>query len=327
MSTPPFLDHLIFFLPCDPKTSTPLIFPSLAKAFTTVPGGTHADGLTANTLIPLADGSYIELICFLPSAPADAVADHWWGPDRERKGWVDWCLTTEGSAGGNCEKVNGSGNEKVYAKPIRGGRKRVDGVQVEWEVTFPLVTENMVSSAAGNEDADAKKREEDEVNLRNGQSLRGLLPFFCHDITPRDVRVPAYSPSKPHPCGALGVQDIDILVRDKVTLDRITPIYERVLGPQEILSEDLDGKAVKFHLGRVKEPGVESPLGKDVAVWLRVATSEPDIKCLSGREFCVRSVLVVGEGKATVIGGNGEEEDLYCMEVVRARMTERTMGV
>jgi hypothetical protein len=176
---------------------------------------------------------------------------------------------------------------------------------VEWEVTFPLD-----SGGDGDNNGAVKEQEEkEELNVRNGQSLRGLLPFFCHDITPRDVRVPAYSPSKPHPCGALGVDNIVILVRDKATLDRVTPIYERALGPQKMLSGD--GRAVMFRVGRVKEPEVESGLEKHAVVWLRVATLEKDVEYLGGREFCVRSVLLVGEGRATVIGGNDDEEDLY----------------
>jgi hypothetical protein len=42
--------------------------------FVVAPGGEHADGLTRNALIPLHDGSYLEIVAFLdPDNPRDNV--------------------------------------------------------------------------------------------------------------------------------------------------------------------------------------------------------------------------------------------------------------
>lgn len=45
-----------------------------------------------------------------------------------------------------------------YKKPMHGGRKRPDGKELEWEVSMPV------------------------------QSDKGW-PFFCYDLTPREIRV------------------------------------------------------------------------------------------------------------------------------------------
>ena len=44
--------------------------------FRVTPGGEHADGLTRNALVPLADGTYLELVSFVD--PAD-TRDNVWG--------------------------------------------------------------------------------------------------------------------------------------------------------------------------------------------------------------------------------------------------------
>jgi len=49
-----------------------------------------------------------------------------------------------------------------YVTEVHGGRVRPDGTELQWMVTFPLL------------------------------STRGVLPFFCRDLTPRERRVCAY---------------------------------------------------------------------------------------------------------------------------------------
>lgn len=69
-----------------------------------------------------------------------------------------------------------------YAQPIAGGRKRPDGVELKWKVTFPTGVE------------------------------RGVVPFWCHDVTEREKRVPVSAEATSHPCGALGVAGVRVEV-------------------------------------------------------------------------------------------------------------------
>jgi len=318
-TSPPSIDHLILYLPRDPLTSTPRLPQSLKSAFTIHPGGTHADGLTANVLIPLADNSYIEIIWFLPSAPADSIRDHWWGSDADRKGWADWCLTTFGEDAGareNWEGVNSVGKgekgekkKNVYARPIRGGRKRPDGVSVEWDVTFPLVVDKK-----GDEEGEAE-----EVNVRNGQALRGLLPFFCHDVTPRHVRVPAYSTAQPHPCGALAVLSLTVLVRDMEMFNRFRAIYAKTLRTEHGVGggaqANEDEKEIKdvYEVSRVQEVGgLKAP-----RVILKLVVTSEEKERVKERGFAFGDVVFAakarkGEEEGTVvrIDGMGGEEGL-----------------
>jgi hypothetical protein len=210
------LDHLILFLPVDPDTNLPNVPNLFSKNFTLTPGGIHADGITSNTLILLADGVYIELISFIDSSK---VPTHWWGPDATYLGWKDWCLTNSKSPEENYKKV-----KETHAEPIRGGRKRADGVDVAWAVTFPK-------------------------GDHGGQDTRGRIPFFCHDVTPRDVRVPLSPEKTTHPCGALGVQELTVVIKDQALLDETRRAYASLLSSEEIYN----GDEVVFRLGRVHE--------------------------------------------------------------------------
>ena len=101
-----------------------------------------------------------------------------------------------------------------YEKPVEGGRKRDDGQEVKWKVTFPQLGEG-----------------EDKFQ-------RGELPFFCHDITPRCLRVPISKENTTHPSGAYGINSIRVFVPEnrvpvlveayKAILDTLpgTSIYE-----------------------------------------------------------------------------------------------------
>lgn len=238
------LDHLILFLPADPTTNLPAIPPLFTQNFTLTPGGTHADGLTSNTLIPLSDGSYIELISFLsPDAPT--VTQHWWGPDGAVVGWKDWCLTNRETAQGNWVALGGQ--ESAFAKPVWGGRVRGDGVRVEWAVTFP-------------------------EGERGGQEKRGRVPFFCHDVTERGVRVPGGDGDgveMEHMCGAVGMGEITVVVGDKGVLEETREVYKRIFEEEGVVR----GEEVCFHIGRVREV---DGLSGGVRVVLRLPRGEEE---------------------------------------------------
>lgn len=209
----PALDHLILLVN-DPRTASSqrtsalehaiLVFSNLG--FQVVRGGTHADGLTSNVLIVFPDGVYIEIIQFEPSpAPGSGESQHdfetrrkrhWWY--HCRPGWIDWCLQ-DGISDGAIESINDNarrlresaleeltnkdkeageqdGEVRVvaprllYQSPQEGGRITTNGDEIKWKVTFPS------PPAAG-----------DRLPVGN---VRSQVPFWCADLTPRQLRVP-----------------------------------------------------------------------------------------------------------------------------------------
>lgn len=331
----PLIDHLVLILPYDPKTGGPLIPSAFHKHFTIVPGGTHADNLTANALIPLADGSYIELICFLPQPEKrrNLITKHWWGPDPGRTGWTDWCLTSLDPSKPVADETTGKTvardgykflkleymGDQIYADPVKGGRRRPDGTDVQWHVTFP------------------KSRMSDEEQL---QTTRGMIPFWCHDITPRSLRVPesesslasptpsSSPPSREraprHRSEVLGVVALSVLVNDQREWSALREIYKGLFGnpfqatkfPDNKIPEDVgQWRAFGYKLGRVK------PIAKaeKMRVSIFLQYTKGDIQgehkiATTGRGFWFGDVvLAVRAGKRKVPGrveridGTGED--------------------
>ncbi|KAG8628128.1 hypothetical protein KVT40_004001 [Elsinoe batatas] len=177
----PKIDHIIVGLPYSDLQSLPTW---LTDNFTIAPGGRHADGKTENKLIIFKDGSYIELIAFINDDPENKKG-HWWG--QHGSGYIDCALTSNGAE--DVHEVNKridraeTGLDAVkYQDPRAGGRIKPDGVEIKWKVTFP-------------------------ENVR-----RGEVPFWCHDVTPRELRVPKDEKLTTHPSGVLGVGQLDLVV-------------------------------------------------------------------------------------------------------------------
>ncbi|OBZ75973.1 putative ATP-dependent permease [Grifola frondosa] len=90
------LDHIVHLTPPGTLDSTAAHFRALG--FTVVPGGTHTDGLTANVLVVLGDGTYLELLAFTHApehyptgTPERTKRDaHTWAP--KRPGWIDFAF-------------------------------------------------------------------------------------------------------------------------------------------------------------------------------------------------------------------------------------------
>lgn len=267
--TPQSLDHLILFVPADPATQLPEVPSFFSDNFTLTPGGFHADGATSNVLILLADGCYIELISFINPSLAP---EHWWGPHANFVGWKDWCLTNSLSPEENYEAV-----KETHSEPIKGGRKRADGVDVAWAVTFPK-------------------------GEKGGQSVRGKVPFFCHDLTPRSVRVPIDETKTTHPCGAIGVSRLTIVVRDQAMLDETRNIYDAVIGNAE---EKVDA-GFEFKLGRVHDVETRDTGAKII---LRLPKNEEEQGRVKERRFWYGGVVLLTNSKSGRTGRSVERLD------------------
>lgn len=169
-SPKPQLDHVILLLPHKDVLNPPAW---LSNYFTISPGGAHADGKTENRLVLFRDGTYLEIIAFIDD-DRKLREGHWWDKPF---GIVDYAFTTSSEPEFSAlnARLGKTGTGVSYAEPKKGGRKRPDGVTLEWQVTFPEGVE------------------------------RGAVPFWCHDVSPRARRVPLSENATTHPCGALGI--------------------------------------------------------------------------------------------------------------------------
>ncbi|KAF1845098.1 uncharacterized protein K460DRAFT_286697 [Cucurbitaria berberidis CBS 394.84] len=263
------LDHLILFVPVDTATNLPNVPAYLKDNFTLTPGGFHADGATSNVLILLADGCYIELASFLDPK---FLPTHWWGPDFNFAGWKDWCLTNASTPEENYDNV-----KETHGEPVHGGRKRADGVDVKWAVTFPK-------------------------GENGGQGVRGRIPFFCHDSTPRNVRVAIDDEKTTHPSGALGVRQLTVIVKDQALLDETRRINAAILG-----GDGLEGKdEVSFQAKRVFE--VEGLHG-GAKITLRLPKDNEESKKVEKSGFWYGDVVLGAKASSGKAAGTKERLD------------------
>jgi hypothetical protein len=180
-----------------------------ARGFTVEPGGTHPRG-SVNALISFADGAYIEIIAF----PVPQPDFFWWQVlQGDGPGPIDLALLPEDLDAVLAEAgAAGLG----YGPPQDGGRKRPDGETLVWRTARPEATD---------------------------------LPFFCADVTPRELRVPV---PLQHPNGASGISGISIAVSD---LSASTKRWQALTGAQPTIVGVLPGletKAAFLDLGSTR---------------------------------------------------------------------------
>ncbi|KAE9382058.1 hypothetical protein N431DRAFT_425580 [Stipitochalara longipes BDJ] len=211
---PIYLDHIVILLPYKDVVSPPSY---LTKNFTITPGGVHAGGQTENKLIVFQDGSYIELIAFVNDDPKHRVG-HRWGD--KRVGIIDFALSStedaDDSFEGVKERFEKKGGGIKYETPAAGGRTRDDGQVLKWKVTVP-----------------------------EPPTKRGEVPFFCHDVTGRELRVPGERKWTIHPNKAYGVKGLKINV-PKERVEELSNAYEAILDVED---SEKDRKAVVFEIG------------------------------------------------------------------------------
>lgn len=124
--------------------------------FRVLPGGEHPAVGTHNALVPLADGSYLELIAVRqPEFARDFPFGRLVLETLDRPNRLAGFALDSSDLAGDLPAIRGRGLTIVKAPP--GGRLRPDGRQVSWQTAHP-------------EDAQ--------------------LPFVIQDLTPRELRVP-----------------------------------------------------------------------------------------------------------------------------------------
>lgn len=145
-----------------------------ALGFTVYPGGVHHGGVSHNALVIFADGAYFELIAYRQAAP-DV---RWWQVlSKAGEGFADFALLPENAAR-DAAAARERGLDVVG--PTAGGRVRLDGARLDWQIVRPKTTD---------------------------------LPFWCGDVTPRNLRVPE-GDMRAHANGVTGVASLKVAVAD-----------------------------------------------------------------------------------------------------------------
>jgi hypothetical protein len=170
-------------------------------------GGPHSNHATEMALLSFPDGSYLELIAIQRQADPAAVAAHEWRKFLEGDGGpCAWAVRPADMA---------AEVQRLHAeKPIRNGRRRPDGVQLEWETAGV------------------------------GEGRGTFFPFLIHDFTARDLR--AYPSGKPLTTEFTGVAKVFVAVND---LDAAVAKFQRVYGlpaPQREVDKVLEAKLASF---------------------------------------------------------------------------------
>ena len=217
--SPAQLDHVVMLLPYADVQEPP---DWITSRFNVSAGGRHADGKTVNKIVMFRDGTYLELIAFINDDPKRRKG-HWWDKPF---GIVDYALTTRMGIDHAAQRsrLEKSGSGISYADPVEGGRVNLNRQELKWQVTFPLGVE------------------------------RGVVPFWCHDLTPRERRVPAFDGNTHHPCGAVGMADLLVDIAED-QFERVEAALPAILT----LPVQKDMKytlSTPFDVGRPDEPTV-----------------------------------------------------------------------
>jgi hypothetical protein len=253
------LDHIIVLVPHKTLREPPA---ALTTLFTLFPGGNHAGNKTTNTLILLKSGVYMELIAFIDDSESNKHG-HWWG--RKTPGTiVDWALTSPNVKDVEAvrHRLSAGKTDVQYDQPNAGGRIRPDGEEVKWETTFPQKS-----------------------------VVRGSIPFWCHDITPRELRVPSNGVATTHPSGAIGVAEV-VLVVEEDQLPAQVDVYKAIFDTEP---EEKDGRFY-FKLTSPTGDGLGSPV---VSLGAAKTSAEREVIVQNGAAGVYELVLRVDGSQGT----------------------------
>ncbi len=143
-------------------------------------GGPHSNRATEMALANFPDGSYLELIAIQPKADPVALAAHEWRKFLEADGGpCAWAIRPRDFSA-ELNRLRAASVE--VTGPRKSGRRRPDGVQLDWETA--------------------------QVGSTNG----GFFPFMIRDFTPRENR--ALPSGQPTTTKWTGVVKVVIGVRD-----------------------------------------------------------------------------------------------------------------
>ncbi|KAK2935330.1 Glyoxalase/Bleomycin resistance protein/Dihydroxybiphenyl dioxygenase [Fusarium oxysporum f. sp. vasinfectum] len=121
----PILDHFAILVSYQTLQT---VTQSLKDSLLVIDGGAHADGLTVNKLIHLADGTYLEFIAFVEGVDPEKRRAHRWGNLEEGK-IADWAhtLPSEADYAQLQKRVADAGNGVTYERHLRSPFKAESG--------------------------------------------------------------------------------------------------------------------------------------------------------------------------------------------------------
>jgi len=192
--------------------------------FTVIPGGEHKGGLSHNALVSFQDGSYFELIAFRNNGEGHGT--HWPATLTKGEGFVDYALRTD-DLEQEVRDLRAAG--LAYTDPHDGGRFRLDGQRVDWQI----------------------------IRYDEPEGGPARLPFYCHDLTARPLRVPD-GDATVHANGVTGAAGISVVVQD---LDAASKDFAALSGAEGTDVERSDGRARRFPIGGSWLEAVEPAAG------------------------------------------------------------------
>ena len=209
---------------------------------------------------------------------------------KKKPGLIDFALSSLASTaesyvyGVNTRLDDKGGDGRLgvtYGGLIPGGRTRKDGVHVRWKISRPEF------SKASNTPDDS---------LFPGGRLDA--PFFLHDVTDLDVRVPFDDPEKTsHPCGATGISAVEVLVPAS-KVEAYVKLYSNILdSPPGALIDHHGEKSVALDLGLPV-----TKMGRS-AIHISSALNEGQDKWLKERGIGISGLVLRREGRK----GRGKE--------------------
>ncbi len=143
-------------------------------------GGPHSNHATEMALTSFPDGSYLELIAIQPNADPKALAAHEWRKSLEGDAGPTAWAVRPADLPAEVERLRKAG--VPASEPRKNGRKRPDGVQLDWETA--------------------------QIGPGNGT----FFPFLIHDFTQRERR--AYPSGKPTTTQWTGITKVVLAVND-----------------------------------------------------------------------------------------------------------------
>ncbi len=177
--------------------------------FTVSPGGKHAGGKSENAIIAFSDGTYLELLAFIPAVLERKIkglakigllpfamlgktkmAQRFIKQAASKNGLIDFAVRPAETAA----RLNTIlPDELNFSEAIPGSRIKPDGQEVHWEMAFP-------------------------------KSLDA--PFVCADLTPHNLRVPEGAACE-HANGVLGVESLEFASPD---FENEAAFYQKLFG-------------------------------------------------------------------------------------------------
>ncbi|EFI28467.1 hypothetical protein CC1G_14000 [Coprinopsis cinerea okayama7 len=262
------IDHIVHLTPPGSVEEVSRQFNELG--FVVLKGGTHADGLTGNALVLLGDGTYLELISFThpPShypgnSPERSKRDqHRWS--RKSPGWIDYAFLGNGVRDPSIsetinKRAEQDGSGIKYLPEVDGGRVRPDGKVLKW----------LISAAEG----------EDHI---------GVVPFFCGDVTPRELRVPSDSSNTRHPSTVTGLAFIRLVASKESFTDVVKQLTTVLVGNPPLSTNDTQS------IWELDTPGKPGFAPKRPSLIVEVPTTEKEGSFLASLEGDKQGIYEVG---------------------------------